>query len=41
MGSIVEIKNLETKEIDRLKIVGSTESDILAELPTVSNESPI
>jgi transcription elongation factor GreA len=41
IGSIVEVKNLETKEIDKLKIVGSTESDILADLPTVSNESPI
>ncbi|MDR1945146.1 MAG: GreA/GreB family elongation factor [Candidatus Peribacteria bacterium] len=41
IGSIVEVENLETKEIDKLKIVGSTESDILADLPTVSNESPI
>ncbi|MDR3150868.1 MAG: GreA/GreB family elongation factor [Candidatus Peribacteria bacterium] len=41
MGSIIKIKNLESGEIDTLKIVGSTESDILAELPTISNESPI
>jgi transcription elongation factor GreA len=38
--SIVEIEN-EKWEKTELKIVGSTESDILAELPTVSNESPI
>ncbi|MDD3145639.1 MAG: transcription elongation factor GreA [Candidatus Gracilibacteria bacterium] len=41
MGSIVEIKNLDTKEIEKFKIVGATESDILAELPTISNESPV
>jgi transcription elongation factor GreA len=41
IGSIIKIKNLESGEIDTLKIVGSTESDILAELPTISNESPI
>ncbi|MDD2907098.1 MAG: transcription elongation factor GreA [Candidatus Gracilibacteria bacterium] len=41
MGSIVEIKNLETKELETFKIVGATESDILAELPTISNESPV
>lgn len=41
MWSIVEIKNLDTKEVEKFKIVGATESDILAELPTISNESPI
>lgn len=41
MWSIVEIKNLDTKEIEKFKIVGATESDILAELPTISNESPV
>jgi transcription elongation factor GreA len=39
--TIVVIKNLDTWETDKLKIVGSTESDILADLPTISNESPI
>ena len=41
MGSIVEIKNIETKEVEKFKIVWATESDILAELPTISNESPV
>ena len=41
MGSLVEIKNIETKEIEKFKIVWATESDILAELPTISNESPV
>jgi len=41
MGSIVEIKNIETKEKEEFKIVWSTESDILADLPTISNESPV
>lgn len=39
MGSIVEIQDVETKEKEKMKIVGSTESDILADLPTISNES--
>ncbi len=41
MWSIVEIKNIETKEVEKFKIVWATESDILAELPTISNESPV
>lgn len=41
MGAIVVIQNIENKEKDELKIVGSTESDILAETPTISNESPV
>lgn len=41
MWVIVEIKNLESGEVDKLKIVGSTESNILAETPTISNDSPI
>lgn len=41
MWSIVEIKNLQTWESDKLKIVGSTEANILAEMPTISNDSPI
>lgn len=41
MWSIVEIQNIDTKEIEILKIVGSTESDILAETPMISNECPV
>ena len=41
MWSIVEIQNTDTKEKETLKIVGSTESDILAELPTISNECSV
>ena len=41
MWSIVEIENVETKEKDILKIVGATESNILAEMPTISNDSPV
>lgn len=39
MWSIVEIQNIDTKEIETFKIVGSTESDILADIPMISNES--
>ncbi|MDP3381313.1 MAG: hypothetical protein Q8S84_07620 [bacterium] len=35
------MQNVETKEIETFKIVGSTESDILAEIPMISNESPV
>ena len=41
MGSVVTILNIETKEEVAYKIVGSTEADILAETPMISNESPI
>lgn len=41
MWSIVEVENIDTKEKDTLKIVGATESNILAETPTISNESPV
>lgn len=41
MWSVVEIKSTSTKEVETLKIVGSTESNILAETPTISNESPV
>ncbi len=41
MWSIVEIQNLETKEKETFKIVGSTESDILAETPMISNDCPV
>ncbi len=39
MWSVVEIQNTDSKEKEKFKIVGSTESDILAELPTISNDS--
>jgi len=41
MGAIVEIENTDSKEKETFKIVGSTEADILAETPTISNESPV
>ena len=41
MWSVVEIENIETKDKESFKIVGSTEADILAENPTISNESPV
>ena len=41
MGSTVEIQNTESKEKEIFKIVGSTESDILAEIPLISNDSPV
>jgi len=41
MGSIIEIENCDTKEKETFKIVGSTEADILAETPTISNESSV
>ena len=41
VGSTVEIQNVESKEKETLKIVGSTESDILADTPMISNDSPV
>jgi len=41
MGSIVEIENTDSKDKEKFKIVGSTEADILADTPTISNESPV
>jgi transcription elongation GreA/GreB family factor len=41
MGSVVKVENINTKEIETFKIVGSTEADILAEVPKISNESPV
>lgn len=41
MGDTVTIENLADKETSTYKLVGSTESDILSELPKISNESPI
>lgn len=41
MWSVVTILNSESKEKVSYKIVGSTEADILAETPMISNESPV
>lgn len=41
MGSTIEIQNIEAWDKDIFKIVGSTEADILAETPTISNESAV
>jgi transcription elongation GreA/GreB family factor len=41
ISSIVTIENLETKEKGEYKIVGITETDILAEPKKISNESPV
>ena len=39
MWTVVTIENLENKEKEIFKIVGTTEVDILAETPRISNES--
>lgn len=41
MGDIVELLNVADDEKASYKIVGSTESDVLAEIPKISNESLI
>ena len=41
MWDTIKIKNLETKEEQIYIIVGTTESDILANPPKISNESPV
>ncbi len=41
MGMTVSIENAETKEKWEYKIVWTTETNILDELPKISNESPI
>lgn len=41
MGSIVTIVDVEEKTEATYKIVGSTEAMILAEMPRISNESPV
>ena len=41
MGMTVKIENAETKEKGEYKIVWTTETNILDELPKISNESPI
>ena len=41
MWMVVTIGETGTKDKESYKIVGTTEADILAKVPTVSNESPI
>lgn len=41
MGMTITISETDSKEKEVYKIVGTTEADILAETPTISNESPI
>ena len=41
IGSVVEIENLETKELEKYQIVWSMEADILANPSRISNESPV
>jgi transcription elongation GreA/GreB family factor len=35
------LQNTTTKNKESYKIVGSTESDIMAEVPMISNDSPV
>jgi|TARA_Y100001960_G_scaffold324040_1_gene403573 transcription elongation factor GreA len=41
MGSQVTVENTESGEVQSYKIVGSTEANILAETPMISNEAPV
>lgn len=41
MGMTVTVEEIATKEKQEYKIVGTTEADILAETPRISNESPV
>mgnify|MGYP003896214821 CR=1 FL=1 len=41
MGSKVTTENTEDGEVQTYKIVGSTEANILAEIPMISNEAPV
>ena len=41
MGTIVTIEDTSNKQKETFKIVGTTEADILAELPRISNESAV
>jgi transcription elongation GreA/GreB family factor len=36
---MVTIENIESKEKEKYKIVGTMEADILADIPKISNES--
>jgi len=41
MGAVVSVFNITENEEQVYKIVGSTEANILAETPRISNESPV
>lgn len=41
MGMTITISESDSKEKEVYKIVGTTEADILAEIPMISNESPV
>lgn len=41
MGAVVSVFNITEDEEQTYKIVGSTEANILAETPRISNESPV
>lgn len=41
MWATVVLQNTTTKNKESYKIVGSTESDIMAEVPMISNDSPV
>ncbi len=41
MGMLVTIQEVGSKEKQQYKIVWTTEADILAKVPTISNESPV
>jgi len=41
MWGTVVLENIATKVKESYKIVGSTESDIMAEVPMISNDSPV
>ena len=41
MWSVVEIQDVNSKEKETYKIVGSTESDILADMPMISNDCSV
>ena len=41
MWCTVVLENIATKVKESYKIVGSTESDIMAEVPMISNDSPV
>jgi transcription elongation GreA/GreB family factor len=38
---VVVLENIKNNEKGAYKIVGSTESDIMAEVPMISNDSPV
>jgi len=41
IGAVVTITEIEKSETETYKIVGTTEADIMATTPKISNESPI